>query len=225
MKAVLRSALHLAEKDLVVEFRRIYELLSIVTFALSSILIVSFALRGAVTLTPEVISAALWIVVFFSSILLLTTSFAREVDKGTIAGLRSLPIPPYTILLGKILYSGAILLFVVAVTFLSSVMFLNLSTGVLAKLAAVFLVGVLDLALVGSVVSALVMYSEGKTLLLSFLFFPVSVPVLIPSTMATEKIIGGMTFLDAVPELRLLLAFMLAVTAVSILLFRYVFVE
>lgn len=224
-RSILRFSLVLAAKDLMVEFRRMYEFLSILTFALSSILVCSFAWRGAMTLGSGVVSAALWVVIFFSTILILTTSFVREVDRGTIEGLRSLPIPPYTILLGKVLYGGAILLIVIMVTFLSSVVFLNLDIAVLSQLLVVFLIGALDLALVGSIVSALVMYSEGKTLLLSFLFFPVSVPVLIPCTQATEKILAGISLIDAAPELRLLAAFLLAIAASSILLFRHIFVE
>jgi len=69
------------------------------------------------------------------------------------------------------------------------------------------------------------MYSEGRTLLLAYLFFPVSVPVLIPGTLATEKVISGLDLASIFPELRLLLAFMLSVSAVSVYLFRNVFIE
>jgi heme exporter protein B len=221
----LRHVLILAKKDIVIELRRAHEFMSILAFAVTSILVSSFAWKGAFTLGPEVISATLWIVIYFSSILALTTSFAREVDRGTIDGLRSLPCPAYSILLGKVLYGGVILLVVLLSTVLSSVVFLNIDASTLPALLIVFVVGVMDLALIGSVVSALVMYSEGKTLLLSFLFFPVSVPILIPGTQATGRIIDGATLLDIVPELRLLLSFLLAVVAISILLFRHVFLE
>ncbi len=221
----LWHVLMLARKDIVIELRRAHELMSILAFAMTSIMVSSFAWKGALTLSPEVVSATLWIVVYFSSILTLTTSFSREVDRGTIDGLRSLPCPAYSILLGKVLYGGVILLVVLLSTVLSSVVFLNIDASVLPALLIVFVVGVVDLAMIGSIVSALVMYSEGKTLLLSFLFFPVSVPILIPGTQATGKIISGMGLLDVLPEFRLLAAFLLAVVAVSILLFRHVFIE
>lgn len=221
----LRNVLILARKDVVIELRRAHEFMSILAFAVTSILVSSFAWKGALTLSSEVISATLWIVVYFSSILTLTTSFAREVDRGTIDGLRSLPCPAYSILLGKVLYGGTILLVVLLSTVLSSVVFLNIDASILPTILIVFVVGVLDLAFIGSVVSALVMYSEGKTLLLSFLFFPVSVPILIPGTLATGKIFQGASQLEVIPELRLLLAFLLAVIAISILLFRHVFIE
>ncbi|MGD2200285.1 MAG: heme exporter protein CcmB [Candidatus Bathyarchaeota archaeon] len=223
--SIIHLSLKLARKDLVIEFRRVHEFMSILAFALTSILISSFAWRGMLILSPEVVSATLWIIIYFSSILTLTTSFSREVDRGTIEGLRSLPCPSYAILIGKMFYSAVILFTVLIATILSSTFFLNIPLSIVPSLMFVFVLGVIDLAIVGSIVSAIIMYSEGKTLLLSFLFFPVSVPILIPGTQAAGKIIAGLGFLEIVSELKLLLAFLLAIVAVSILLFKHVFIE
>ena len=222
---LMSYALKLARKDLTIELRRVHEFMSILAFALTSVLISSFAWRGLLVLSPEVVSATLWIVIYFSSILALTTSFSREVDRGTIEGLRSLPCPAYTILIGKIIYGVVILFTVFMATILSAIIFLNIRLVVLPSLIVVFSLGVIDLAIIGSIVSAIVMYSEGKTLLLSFLFFPVSIPVLIPGIQAVGMIISGTSLLGVIPELRLLGSFLFAVVAVSILLFRYVFHE
>jgi len=224
-ESLLSYAMKLARKDLTIELRRVHEFMSILAFALTSVLISSFAWRGLLVLSPEVVSATLWIVIYFSSILALTTSFSREVDRGTIEGLRSLPCPAYTILIGKIIYGVVILFTVFMATILSAIIFLNIRLVVLPSLIVVFSLGVIDLAIIGSIVSAIVMYSEGKTLLLSFLFFPVSIPVLIPGIQAVGMIISGTGLSGVIPELRLLGSFLFAVVAVSILLFRYVFHE
>ncbi|MBA7469735.1 hypothetical protein GH157_03040 [archaeon] len=208
---LMGNALKLAMKDLVIEARRAHEFMSILAFALSSILISSFAWRGVLVLGPEVISATLWIVVYFSSILTLTTSFAREVDRGTIEGLRSLPCSSFAILLGKVLYGAVIMFTVMVATVLSATLFLNIELSVVPSLFVVFVMGVIDLALIGSVISAIVI--------------PVSVPILIPGTQAVGKVISGEGLLSVMPELRLLLAFLLAIVAVSMLLFRHVFLE
>ncbi len=223
--SIFTSIVRLAWKDIVIELRRAHEFISIIAFAITSILISSFTWKGALYLDPDVISATLWIVVYFSSILILTTSFAREVDRGTIDGLRSLPCPAHSILVGKVIYGMVVLFVVLFSTLLSSLVFLNIEASVLPVLSMIFIVGVIDLALIGSMVSAIVMYSEGKTLLLSFLFFPVSVPILIPGIRAAGKILNGFSFLEVLPEIRLLLAFLLAVLAISILIFRQVFRE
>lgn len=220
------AAVRVAAKDLKVEFKRAYEILSMLTFSVSSILICSFAWGGAIITRPEVTSAALWIIIFFTSVLTFTTSFTREVDRGTLGGLKTLPCSPTAILFGKTLYAAVLLLFVAGVLLPLSFVFLNLKLpGGFWEFAFVFIFGVIDLATAGSLVSGLVMFSEGKTLLLSFLLFPVCVPVLIPSVLATVKILNQPTSFDIMPELRLLLAFLLAVTVVGNLTFKYVLEE
>jgi heme exporter protein B len=217
------AAIRIAEKDLKAEFRRVYEILSILVFSVSSILICSFAWGGAMASRPEVTAAALWIILFFASVLTFTTSFTREVDRGTFGGLKTLPCSPSVILFGKILYAFVLLLLVESVLLLFSRVFLNLNLSEsFIELLLVFSLGIVDLSLAGSFVSGLVMFSEGKTLLLSFLLFPVCMPVLIPSVLATEKIIRGVGMVNVIPELRLLLAFLFSITAIASLTFKFV---
>jgi heme exporter protein B len=172
-----------------------------------------------------VIAAAMWVVIFFASILVLTTSFAREVDRGTIDGLRSIPCPPYAILAGKIIYGMITLIIVLLTLVLSSLLFLNLNTSLVLGLTIIFIIGAIDFALMGSMISAILMYSEGKNLLLAFIFFPVSVPVLLPGIQASAKILAGESLMSALPEIRLLFAFMLAVITASMTLFQEIFLE
>jgi len=220
------TALRIAEKDLKAEFRRAYEVLSILIFSVSSILICSLAWGGALAGRAEVAAAALWIILFFASVLTFTTSFTREVDRGTFGGLKTLPCPPSAILLGKILYAIVLLFLVELVLLLSSMVFLNLSLSeVFLELLLVFFLGMVNLSVAGSFVSGLVMFSEGKTLLLSFLLFPICMPVLVPSVLATEKIVKGLSMVNIMPELRLLLAFLFSITAIGALTFKFILEE
>lgn len=225
--AFQRTALRIAEKDLRTEFRRSYEVLSILTFSVGSILICSFAWSGSsIGSEPEVAAAALWIILFFASILAFTTSFTREADRGTLGGLKTLPCSPLAILAGKIIYGTVLLFFVECVLIPFSIIFLNLELGGrFPALLLVCLLGAVGLSFAGSFVSGLVMFSEGKTLLLSFLLIPVCMPVLMPSVSATRKIIAGSGISEVVPELRLLTAFLLMITAVMILTFEFVLEE
>jgi heme exporter protein B len=167
----------------------------------------------------------MWVVIFFASILVLTTSFAREIDRGTIDGLRSLPCPPFAVLAGKMIYGMITLVLVLLSLIFSSLLFLNLNISLIPGLVLIFTVGAIDFALMGSMMSAVLMYSEGKNLLLAFLFFPVSVPILLPGIQAGAKILAGEPFIALLPELRLLFAFMLAVIAASMMLFQEIFLE
>lgn len=221
----LVSVYTLVKKDLTIELRRFHEFIAIIAFALTSIMISSFSWRTIISIDPLVSSSAIWVIIYFTSILVMTTSFSREVDRGTIDGLRSLPCPSYVILIGKIIYGGVILLIVLFSLILSSIIFLNFNQIILGNLIIVLIIGVLDLALMGSMISALLMYSEGKNLLLSFLFFPVSIPVLLPGIQAGAKVLSGQPLAQAFPEIRLLIAFMLTVIAFSLLLFKDIFIE
>jgi len=221
----LSVALKLARKDLIVELRRPHELLSIIAFTLSSIIVSSFSWRTILILDPLVVSAAMWVVVFFASILVLTTSFAREVDRGTIDGLRSIPCPPFAVLAGKMIYGMVTLVIVLLSLIFSSLLFLNMDIALVPSLILIFTIGAIDFALMGSMMSAVLMYSEGKNLLLAFLFFPVSVPILLPGIQGGAKILAGESLIALMPELRLLFAFMLAVIVASLTLFQEIFLE
>ena len=227
MREFQRAALRIAEKDLRTEFRRSYEVLSILTFSVGSILICSFAWSGSsVGSKPEVAAAALWIILFFTSILAFTTSFTREADRGTLGGLKTLPCSPLAILFGKIIYAIVLLFLVECVLIPFSIIFLNLHLGTrFPALLLVCFLGAIGLSFAGSFVSGLVMFSEGKTLLLSFLLIPICMPVLIPSVSATEKIISGSNIAEVMPELSLLIAFFLMITAIMILTFEFVLEE
>ncbi len=221
-----RAALGIAEKDLRTEFRRSYEILSILSFSVGSILICSFAWSGGDATDPEVAGAALWVILFFSSILVFTTSFTREADRGTLGGLKTLPCSSLAILLGKIIYGTALLFFVECVLIPFSIIFLNLELGTrFPALLLVCFLGAIGLSFAGSFVSGLVMFSEGKTLLLSFLLIPICMPVLIPSVMATVKIVSGSGIAEVIPELRLLIAFLFLITAIMVLTFEFVLEE
>ena len=251
--AALHTALKIAEKDLRVEFRRPYELLSVLTFSLVSILVcggsvsaVSEAIVSAVleaikaiakpeevsaevssavsAALPAAVSAAfLWTILFFASILVFTTSFTREADKGTLLGLKTIPCNALAILLGKILYSAVLLFLIEIVLFVCAVVFLKATFR--AEIFFVFFLSALSLASAGSFISALVMFSEGKTLLLSFLLFPVSLPVLISGSAATAKMLGGSTLGEIMPAIELLIAFLLLIFLVMSLTFEFVIEE
>ncbi len=223
--SLVKDSLKLTIKDLKVEFRRSFELLSIITFTVSSILVVSFNWRDMATPTPQVVSIVLWIITFFAGILILTTSFSREVDRGTIEGLRSLPVSPESVLLSKFVYGFTLMAAIVLISLASSIVFMNVNAGYMLSLIFVFFLGYLNLMLVGSMISALLIYSEGKTLLMSFLLLPASIPVLIPSTQMTAKILEGLSIIDTIAEIRLLSAYFILIAVASIFLFPHVFSE
>ncbi len=223
---VLLDSFNLARRDLLIESRRAYEILSTVFFTASATILTSLAWGTPISITIEEAAASLWIIIFFTSILLFTTSFAREMDRGTIGGLRTIPSSPFAILLGKVIYSIVLMLLVLGVLLPLSIVFLNVQpTLKIFELLLILTVGVVNLTFAGSFVSSIVMYSEGKTLLLPFLLFPISMPIFVPALLSTEKVLRGLTFAEYSGELRLLGAFLVLVVMISVFSFETILEE
>lgn len=223
---MLKDSVNIAVRDLLIESRRAYEILSTIFFAASTVILTSIAWGTPVSITVEEGAASLWIIIFFTSILSFTTSFAREMDRGTIGGLRTIPCSPLAILFGKVIYSIALLLLVIGILLPLSIVFLNVQPSLkLVELFLILIIGTVDLAFAGSFVSSIVMYSEGKTLLLPFLLFPISIPVFIPALLSTEKILRGLSLADYSGELRLLGAFLVLVVMVAVFSFETILEE
>ena len=213
----------LAIKDLRSEFRRPYEVISLITFSLGAVLIAGLTLGGG-RVPPEMVASLIWILLLFLTMLTYTTSFARESDRGTLGGLKSLPCSPLAILGGKVVYGTLLILLVGSVLIFFTALFLPLDLeGRYAEFLLIFALGATGLSLTAAFVSGLVMFSEGSTLLLSFLLIPVSVPILLPAVRATTGLLGGTA--EVLPSLQLLLAFLGLILAVTLLTFGFVLQE
>ena len=213
----------LAIKDLRSEFRRPYEIISLLTFSLGAVLIASLTLGGG-RVPPEMVASLIWILLLFLTILTYTTSFARESDRGTLGGLKSLPCSPLAILGGKVVYGTLLILLVGSVLLFFTGLFLPLDLkGRYAEFLLIYALGATGLSLAAAFVSSLVMYSEGSTLLLSFLLIPISVPILILAVRATTGLLSGTA--EVLPSLQLLLAFLCLILAVTLLTFTCVLQE
>ena len=223
---LLRDSLNIAVRDILIESRRAYELWSIIFFAVSAVVMVSIAWGTPISITIEEGVASLWIIIFFTSILLFTTAFAREMDRGTIGGLKTIPSSPLATLFGKVIYSVVMLLLVIVVLLPLSIIFINIqpSTEIL-ELFLILIIGIIDLSFAGSFVSSIVMYSDGKNLLLPFLLFPISMPIFIPAILSSGKVLHGLAFTEYSGELRLLGAFLVLVIMVAIFSFETIMEE
>ena len=222
-----RAGLHhvwlLAIKDLRSEFRRPYEVISLLTFSLGAVLIAGLTLGGG-RVPPEMVASFIWILLLFLTTLTYTTSFARESDRGTLGGLKSLPCSPLAILGGKVVYGTLLILLVGSVMLFFTGLFLPLDLGgKYTEFLLIYALGAIGLSLAAAFVSGLVMFSEGSTLLLSFLLIPVSVPILLPAVRATTGLMTGTT--EVLPALQLLLAAMGLILAVTLLTFTCVLQE
>lgn len=210
-------------KDLRLELRRRYEIYSVVIFALLSNLLFAFALGPSNPDILEFVPAIIWMSILFIGMLGFTTVFIREMDKGTLDGLRLAPIHPHAILMGKTLYTFALMSIGAIFIIPSSMIILNYvfnSDGLLV--VAVLILGIFNLAIVGSIVSALAMYSESRALIIPAVSLPLIPGTLIPSVLATGKLTTGASLEMILPEIQLNLGYLLLVGAVLWITFEYV---
>jgi heme exporter protein B len=197
-----------------------------ITFSLIAVLISSFSMGPFSPYSNEIVSALLWIIFLFTAMLGFYTSFIREMEHGTINGLRLLPTSCQAIFLGKILYGFLLMgMIEIIVTPLSMVLFDYSFNSNPLFVVLVFALGTLDFAVVGATVSGLTMYTESRTILIPLLSFPLVLPVIIPSVILTKKMVAGLAFSLDLPEFRIITLSLIALFIAAALMFDHIFLD
>lgn len=226
MNSFLGDALLIARKDLAIEFRTRSAFLSVLVFALLGIVIFYFAWDSTAVSAADLAPGVLWVIFTFSGLLGLHRSFGVEQEEGAIDGLLASPVSREAIFLGK---AGANLVFVLAVQAIAIPavsLFYNLPLGGIAlPLAAIALLAAIGLVAVGTLFSSMAANTRLSELLLPMLSLPFFVPIVIPAAQATAKLLSGRPVGDALPWLRLLLAFDLVFVAACMLAYPFTLEE
>ncbi|MFQ6125090.1 MAG: heme exporter protein CcmB [Candidatus Heimdallarchaeota archaeon] len=190
----------LTVKDIRLLFRRKHEMISLILFSAIALLAFSYSLGPFFLYVDEVIPALLWVILFFTIMLNVPTSFAREIDKGTLDGLKSTPISPQAILAAKMFFSIVVVACVEIILVPLSIILFNYELAVVPAIG-LLIIGSLDLAFAGCIVGALTMHTEAKSILIPILMFPIIIPALLPVVVGTEKTLAGANFHEIAPEL------------------------
>jgi len=208
VRDLLRDSWLIARKDLAIEFRTRSAFLSAIVFALLGIVIFYFAWDPTAVTTVDLAPGVLWVVFTFSGLLGLHRSFGVEQPDRAIDGLLAAPIARESIYLGKALANLIFVIGVQAVAIPAVALFYNLPVGpVLLPLSAIALLAAIGLVSVGTLFSAMAVNTRLAELLLPMLSLPFFVPIVIPAAQATAKLMSGRPAGDALPWLKLLLAF------------------
>ena len=97
--SLLYKAWIVFQKDIQLELRTRYSINAFLLFAITSLVVVSFAI-GPGALSEKFLSALLWIILFFASISSLSHIFVREEEQQTADTLK-LVAPPQAIFWGN----------------------------------------------------------------------------------------------------------------------------
>ncbi len=213
-------------KDFISELRTKEMILFMCLFSFLVLIIFNFAFGSALKFDPGMIAGILWVAFVFSGLMGLGRSFSMERDRGTLQGLILCPVSPWTIFLAKLI--GVFLFTIIMEIITISIFSILYNTTVLPFLVPLGLVtflGTLGFTAIGTIFSAISATTKARDVLLSILFFPISVPVIIASVKATGIILNGKSLQMVFPWLKILVAFDLIFLLVSYLTFEYIMEE
>jgi heme exporter protein B len=214
-----RQVYAILAKDLLLEARTKDALAAMAVFSLLALVTFSFALD----LTHELVSAVgpgvVWVTVVFASMLGLGRTFARERDQGTLDGMLIAPVEPSAVFLAKLLLNVLLMTVVLLVSVPCYAALFDVQVEV-GQLVSSLALGVIGLAVVGTLFSAVASHTRAREVMLPVLMLPVIVPLLIGVVQATGPALGG-SRASVQPWLALLLAFDAIYFAIGLLVFEH----
>jgi heme exporter protein B len=188
----VRILLEVLRKDLLIEWRGRSRLVALGCYALTFLLLFSFAVGPNTTALREHAAAYLWLSVLAVSTLLLVQSFQMETEAGALEGLLLLPVGPGALFYGK---SLANLVFISLVGFMAlpiSLLLFDLApVGSPFLLVLVIILGAGGFAAPGTLYAGLTARVPAQQLMLPVLLFPLVVPAVLSAVKATSLILLG----------------------------------
>jgi len=213
-------------KDFISELRTKEMTLFMCLFSFLVLIIFNFAFGLSLKVDRGMVAGILWVAFIFAGLMGLGRSFSMERDRGTLQGLILCPVSSWTIFLAKLI---GVFLFTavmeIITIFIFSILYNTTVLPFLVPLGVIIFLGTLGFTAVGTIFSAISATAKTRDVLLSILFFPISVPVIIASVKATGVILNGQSFQAVFPWLKILVAFDLIFLLVSYLTFEYIMEE
>lgn len=189
MTGFFRVAWQVMRKDMTVEIRSREILLTTLLFALSVVLIFSFALVREGRAPDDVAAGILWVAISFSGTLAMGRTFERERYNDTLRALILAPADRPAIYVGKLL--GLLLLLALVEVLLVPLVGLLFAAPIFAfpgKLVLLLLSGTLGFAAVGTLFAAMLVRVRSRDTLLPVLLYPITVPVMIGGVRGTAAL-------------------------------------
>lgn len=220
---LMGKAFAVYSKDLRLELRTRYALNAILMFGITTLAVVSFSL-GQSGLSPKILSALFWVIMFFSAMSGLAQVFIREEESGTALALK-LTADPDSIYIGKLLFNLTLLTTMTVIVTPLFFLFTDAPAENLFRFIVVLILGVIGLCGATTLVASIIAKASVKGALFSVLSFPILMPLLISLVSVTEKVFEGLPFADLSAEVQFLVAYAVVMVTASIMLFKFVWQE
>jgi heme exporter protein CcmB len=192
MMAVVRAAWLIACKDFQVESRSREIVYTTLFFAMSCVLVFSFAFVREGTPIDNSAAGILWVAIAFSGTLALGRTFERERQSETLRALLLSPIERPAVYLGKFL--GVLLLLLgIEVLLVPIVAFLFHAplTRAPGLLAGLLVGGTIGFVAVGTLFAAMLVRAQSRDVLLPVVLYPITLPALIGGMQGTAAIFAA----------------------------------
>jgi len=190
VKEFLLPILTIAWKDVLLELRTKDMVTSVIMFALLVMTIFGFAFDPSPQIMATVAPGILWVAFTFAGILVFNRTFALEEENGSLEGLLLSPVSRDVLYFGKLL--GIFLFMMVMELLLLPFFAVVYNVQVLdVKLFLIAALATLGFSGVGALISAMVVNTRSREIMLPVLLLPVTLPVIIAAVAATRVVLEG----------------------------------
>jgi heme exporter protein B len=178
-------------KDFLLQWRTRAQVLAILIFGATSLLLFSFAIGPNALALRQHAAGFLWLALLLSSTLSLAESFQAEMEQRALEGLLLLPASARALYYGKALANWGQLAFLGLALVPVMIVLYDAGTTNIGALVGIILLGTAGLSAPGTLYAAMTSQARARQTLLPLLLFPLVVPVLLASAKATSLIILG----------------------------------
>lgn len=189
MSGFFRVAWHVMRKDMTVEVRSREILLTTLFFAVSVVLVFSFAIVREGRAPDDVAAGILWVAISFAGTLAMGRTFERERYNDTLRALILAPADRPAIYVGKLL--GLLLLLGLVEIILVPLVGLLFGAPIFSyplMLSALLIFGTIGFAAVGTLFAAMLVRVRSRDTLLPVLLYPITIPVMIGGVRGTAAL-------------------------------------
>ncbi len=178
------------QKDVAIEAKSLEMLTTTLFFAVSCLLVFSFAFVKEGTPVQDAAAGILWIAVSFSGTLALGRTFERERQGETLRALLLAPTSRAAVYTGKLL--GMLVLMLATEVVLVPLVALLFQAPLFNRpvlLMALMLAGTLGFASVGTLFAAMLVRARTRDIMLPIVLYPMTIPVLIAGVQGTSALV------------------------------------
>lgn len=212
----LRQVKYLVKKEVLLEWRSKYALNGVLLYVVSTVFV---CFLSFVSTKPVTWNALFWIIMLFASINAVSKGFLQE-SRGRHLYIYTIA-SPLALILSKTIYNVLLMTLLTLIALGFYMMVFSYVPEDLGLYLVATLLGSLSFSTIFTMVSAIAAKAGNGGMLMAILSFPVIIPVIILLIKLTKNAIDGLDRSVSLDEIGLLLVVNVLVTAVTLLLFPY----